>query len=50
MLEDKFTKTQDKIKQTQDIQRLFYNFCSLLNHLAIQDEIDKQNISLLGSK
>lgn len=26
----------------------YYNFCSLLNHLSIQDEIDKQNISLMG--
>lgn len=26
----------------------YYNFCSLLNHLCIQDEIDKQNISLMG--
>lgn len=34
----------------QDLQRLFYNFCSLMNHLSIQDEIDKQNISLLGTK
>jgi len=32
----------------KDLQRLFYNFCSLVNHLEIQDEIDKQNISLMG--
>lgn len=32
----------------QDIQRMLYNFCSLVNHLQIQDEIDKQNISLMG--
>jgi hypothetical protein len=32
----------------KDLLRLFYNFCSLVNHLEIQDEIDKQNISLMG--
>ena len=31
-----------------EIQKLVYNFCSLVNHLQIQDEIDKQNISLMG--
>ena len=31
-----------------EIQKGFYNFCSLVNHLQIQDEIDKQNISLMG--
>ena len=41
-------KMQGDIKATHELQRLFYNFCSLVNHLEIQDEIDKQNISLMG--
>lgn len=45
-------KTFDSVYQENnrinDIQRSFYNFCSLVNHLQIQDEIDKQNISLMG--
>jgi hypothetical protein len=28
----------------------FIQFCSLVNHLQIQDELDKQSISLLGVK
>lgn len=32
----------------QEIEKKFYNFCSLINHLQIQEEIDKQNISLMG--
>lgn len=30
------------------MEKKFYNFCSLINHLQIQEEIDKQNISLMG--
>jgi hypothetical protein len=28
----------------------FIKFCSLINHLQIQDELDKQSISLFGIK
>lgn len=28
----------------------FIKFCSLVNHLQIQDELDKQSISLFGIK
>lgn len=34
--------------RAQDLEKKFYNFSSLMNHLQIQDEIDKQNISLMG--
>jgi hypothetical protein len=43
-------KFNEKIKELKATQRMFYNFCSLVNHLSIQDEIDKQNISLLGGR
>ncbi len=43
-------KLEAKLQEQYDLQRLFYNFCSLINHLSIQDEIDKQNISLMGTK
>lgn len=44
MLEDSGLESQ----KLYDIMKSYYNFCSLLNHLSIQDEIDKQNISLMG--
>ena len=37
-----------EIQGLKQIQKSLYNFCSLVNHLQIQDEIDKQNISLMG--
>lgn len=44
MLED----NSEEHQKIGELQKGFYNFCSLVNHLQIQDEIDKQNISLMG--
>lgn len=46
---DNLLKENEKEHQRMaNVQKGFYNFCSLVNHLQIQDEIDKQNISLMG--
>ena len=43
-----FEEMVQENNKIHELQRSFYNFCSLVNHLQIQDEIDKQNISLMG--
>ncbi len=49
-LERQLAGCQQAEGQLQDSVRDLYNFCSVLNHLVIQDEIDKQNVSLMGLK
>ena len=43
-----FEHNSQEHKKILEVQKGFYNFSSLVNHLQIQDEIDKQNISLMG--
>lgn len=49
-LHSRIDEVQVELKKNSENMFSFIQFCSLVNHLQIQDELDKQSISLLGVK
>ena len=49
-LEDKMLTNRSDIEEMRGICKDVINFSSIINHIVIQDELDRQGIALFGLK